>query len=284
MKLNLYKDLQKFHDDHINLLLEKEWLNNLIISNILYGLKNTYDDWLFGNLTVNNNIELIFLQRKPWKLLLYSLINEDLDNKLNYFVKEIYKIDKNINGVNSTEDIAQKFSNFYCSLSNKNPKIKIKMRILLLKQMKQGTLNKGLIFRNAELKDKNILKKFIYDFSYEIHHTKLNDEKIENLYNKYLDFGYYIIENDGKIVSQAAVVRKLINGKCLGAVYTPKEERNNGYCYNLIYRLCDELLKQKENKFICLYTEDYNEISNHIYMKKLDLKDNIIVLNLIFYK
>ena len=116
MKLNLYKDLQKFHDDHINLLIEKEWLNNLIISNILYGLKNTYDDWLFGNLTVDNNIELIFLQRKPWKLLLYSLINEDLDNKLNYFVKEIYKIDKNINGVNSTEDITQKFSNFYCSL------------------------------------------------------------------------------------------------------------------------------------------------------------------------
>ena len=87
------------------------------------------------------------------------------------------------------------------------------MRILLLKQMKQGTLNKGLIFRNAELKDKNILKKFTHDFSYEIHHTKLNDEKIENLYNKYLDFGYYIIENDGKIVSQAAVVKKLINGK-----------------------------------------------------------------------
>ena len=26
-------------------------------------------------------------------------------------------------------------------------------------------------------------------------------------------------------------------------------------------------LKKKENKFICLYTEDYNEKSNHIYEK-----------------
>lgn len=186
---------------------------------------------------------------------------------IEFFAKEIYKIDNNINGINSEEKIAKKFSDEYCSLSNKKQKIKIKMGILVLNKIIPNNLDNSLIFRKAEIKDKNILIKYINDFSVETSGEKKDNEKLEFLFNKYIKYGYYIIEKNGKIVSQAAIGRKLINGKCICSVYTPKEERNKKYSYNLISRLCDYLLNKEKDKFVCLYTDDYNKISNHLYEK-----------------
>lgn len=81
MKLNLYDNIQKFFDDHYSILLEKEYLNNLIITNIIYGIDNKINNWLYGNITYE--IQLIFLQRKPWKLLLCSLNEDDSINEKN---------------------------------------------------------------------------------------------------------------------------------------------------------------------------------------------------------
>ena len=145
---------------------------------------------------------------------------------IEFFAKEIYKIDNNINGINSEEKIAKKFSDEYCSLSNKKQKIQIKMGILVLNKIIPNNLDNSLIFRKAEIKDKNILIKYINDFSVETSGEKKDNEKLEFLFNKYIKYGYYIIEKNGKIVSQAAIGRKLINGKCICSVYTPKEERN----------------------------------------------------------
>jgi predicted GNAT family acetyltransferase len=181
--------------------------------------------------------------------------------------EELYTIDNNLNGINTEAEIAKKFSEFYCMLSNKKFKEKMKLRILVLTKMKEGKLKKNLTFRKAELKDKNILKKYIYEMTYEIFNKKKDDEEIEILFQKAMKSGFYIIEDNGKIVSQVAINSNLINGKSLGYVFTPKDERNRGYCYNLMYRLCEELLKNEENKFICLYTDDTNPISNHIYEK-----------------
>ena len=267
MKVNIYKEMKQFYDVHINILIKEEWINNLMIKNISYGLENNYDGWIFGNLLNNEKIDIIFLQRRPWKLLIYSLNNENLDNKLKFLAEEIYKVDNDLNGVNAETEISEKFSKFYCELSNKKFVEKMKLRILVLTKVKSGELNKNLNFRKAELKDKTVLKKYIYDMIYEIYGKKKEDDEIESYFLKVMKSGFYIIENNGKIVSQGAVNANLINGKSLGYVYTPKEERNKGYCYNLIYRLCEELLKKDENKFICLYTDDTNPISNHIYEK-----------------
>ena len=259
--------MKQFYDVHVKILIKEEWINNLMIKNISYGLENNYDGWIFGNLLNNEKIDIIFLHRRPWKLLIYSLNNENLDNKLKFLSEEIYKVDNDLNGVNAETEISQKFSKFYCQLSNKKFEEKMKLRILVLTKINPGELNNNLNFRKAELKDKIVLKKYIYDMIYEVFGKKKEHEEIESSFQKVMKSGFYIIENIGNIVSQAAVNANLINGKSLGCVYTPREERNKGYCYNLIYRLCEDLLKKGENKFICLYTDDTNPISNHIYEK-----------------
>ena len=89
--------------------------------------------------------------------------------------------------------------------------------------------------------------------------------------------GYYVLENKGKIVSQAALLRGLKKGKSISAVYTPKEERNNGYAYDLVYRISENTFDNGA-EYCVLYTDDTNPISNHVYEKvgykrKVDCED-----------
>ena len=92
----------------------------------------------------------------------------------------------------------------------------MKLRILVLTKVKSGNLNEKLIFRKAELKDKTILKKYIYDMIYELYNKKKEEEQLDSLFQKVMESGFYISENNGKIVSQVAVNANLINGKSLG--------------------------------------------------------------------
>lgn len=76
----------------------------------------------------------------------------------------------------------------------------------------------------------------------------------------------YILEKDGKIVTQAMIKRELKNGKCVSMVYTPKEERSKGYARTCVYLLSKKILEEGA-KFCVLYTDAKNPISNHVYEK-----------------
>ena len=58
----------------------------------------------------------------------------------------------------------------------------------------------------------------------------------------------------------------LSKGKSIGNVFTPKEERGNGYAYNIVYRLSKEFL-DSGLEYCVLFTDDSNPISNHVYEK-----------------
>ena len=54
-------------------------------------------------------------------------------------------------------------------------------------------------------------------------------------FERHFEMGSYVLEKDGKIVATAISNRHLTKGKSIGNVFTPKEERGNGYAYNLVY-------------------------------------------------
>lgn len=79
MKLIKYENIEDFVNENMDLILEKEWLNCLMVGNCFERLKQKSNDCLLTKITENNRTELIMLYRKPWKLLLYS----PTDNKSN---------------------------------------------------------------------------------------------------------------------------------------------------------------------------------------------------------
>ncbi|MBQ3407888.1 MAG: GNAT family N-acetyltransferase [Clostridia bacterium] len=273
-----YTNGQDFTNENLNLLLEKEWLNNLIVGNCQDSLNiDIDDDWILASIKNENKTELIMLYRKPWKLLMYSPTNNKSDELYQFVAKEIYKINSCLPGVNTESEIAKKFANYYCEISHQKPKLRIPMRILLLEHLAEPHLRSDVICRKATENDKVVLKQFSKDFHKEALHEEKSDEYLEESFYKNLEKDYYVLEKDGKIVAQTVSTRKLLYGKTISGVYTPKEERKKGYAYNLVYLVSKKFLDDGA-KYCVLFTDDSNPISNHIYEKigyerKVDVSD-----------
>ena len=266
MKFNKYEDINLFWNDTKELLEKDEWYNCLMIGNCIEGVGKGINDWFMTTITDNYNIELIMLYRKPWKLILYSPTNNYSDEILEFASSEIYKYDKELLGVNSEKSVANKFSKYYCDLSNMKYSVHTELRILLLENLEDGKLLEDITYRKCTLNDKDILIKYIQNFMKEALNEECDYEKAEEKFNKYLKNGYYVLEKDNKIVCQANISRIMKYGKCVSGVYTPKEERGKGYAYNLIYRISRDLIDSGD-KYCVLYTDDSNPISNHVYEK-----------------
>lgn len=266
MKFNLFKTVEEFAKQNLELLKEREWQNCLMVGNCIEGIEKGIDGWLLANVTEGNQTELIILYRKPWKLLMYSPTDNTSDELYKFAAEEIYRVDKELLGVNCEKEVANKFAKYYCEIANKKYKIHTPLRILVLEQLNRAVLDNDIVIRKAEKKDKEILKKFIKNFEYEALHEEYAEEQLENKYNEFVKRGYYIVEDKGEIVSQAVYSRKLGLGKSIGGVYTPKEHRGKKYAFNLVYRL-SEMAINNGAKYCVLYTDDQNPISNHIYEK-----------------
>lgn len=282
MELVKYDNIENFVNENMNLILEKEWLNCLMVGNCLDGMKEKPNDWLLAKVTENSKTELIILYRKPWKLLLYSPTNNKSDELFEFTAKEIYKIDANLLGVNSEKEIANKFAEYYCEISNLNFKTHKPLRILLLTDIEKANLNEELIFRKASISDKPILTKFIKTFYDDIGDKRYTNKEIEEKFDSYIKKEYYVIEDKGKIVSQTIFTRDLKKGKCISFVYTPEKERGKGYAYNLIYRVSKKALDEGA-EYCVLYTDDGNPISNHVY-EKIGYKRMVDCEDIEFYK
>lgn len=278
MKFVTYKNGQDFANENEKLLLEKEWLNNLMVGNCYDAINSVIDDsWLLASIKNDEKTELILLYRKPWKMLLYSPTNNTSDILYKFAAKEVYKINKNLPGVNTETSIGEKFAKYYCELANKICKLHLPMRILVLDQLASPQLRDDVSYRLATEGDKEILKQFTKEFYAEALHEEKTNEDLENEFYKNLNKGYYVLEKDGKIVSQTISSRKLKKGKCVSGVYTPIDERHKGYAYNLVYRVSKEFLDSGA-KYCVLFTDDSNPISNHVYEKigykrKVDTSD-----------
>jgi len=267
MEFKKYDNTKEFVEENEKLILEKEWLNNLMVANYQDFLKNGLDaSSLLAIVTDGGKTELIMLLRKPWKLLLYSPTG-NITNKLYKFAaEEVYKIDRNLPGVNTEKEIGKIFADEYCRIANKKRELHLEMRILVLEKLLKADLKDDVIYRKAEIKDKEILKRFTQEFYNEALNEVLTDEVLEEKFYNYLEKGYYVLEKNGKVVAQTVLSRALKNGKCVSGVYTPKEERGKGYAYNLVYRVSKEFLENGA-KYCVLFTDDSNPISNHVYEK-----------------
>lgn len=272
MKFKRYYKLQDFANENLDLLLEKEWLNNLIVGNIDSGIEEGMEDWekyLLARIEDDRgNPQLILLLRRPWNLVVYSPMNNKSDELYKYAAVECSKIYDDIPGINADVEVAEKFASFYCDLVNKIPKVRMPMRILLLEKINEVALRDDVVCRKATWDDKETLKKFIFEFNEEALHTTLTDEELESNIKKRLANGseYFVLEKDGKIVAQTTSSRRLKKGKCVSGVYTAKEARGQGYAFNLVYRVSKEYLDNGA-EYCVLFTDDTNPISNHVYEK-----------------
>lgn len=267
MEFKKYDNPKEFIEENEKLILEKEWLNNLMAGNYRDAEKYGIDEnWLLARVTDNGKTELIMLLRRPWKLLLYSPTDNKSDELYKFAAEEVYKVYDNLPGVNTEKEIGEKFAKEFCKLANKTLEKRFEMRILLLEKLSDAKLRDDVICRKATLQDKEILKGFLKEFHKEALNEEMSDEILEEKFQNYMEKGYFVLEKDGKIVAQTVSTRDLTKGKSVSSVFTPIEERGKGYAYNLVYRVSKEFLDNGA-EYCVLFTDDTNPISNHVYEK-----------------
>ena len=207
----------------------------------------------------------------------YTPTGNRTEELFEFAAKEVYKLDKEILGVNGDKELARKFAKYYCKEANIKYELQTKMRILLLEKIIKAKMNEEVTFRKAQITDKPILINYIKEFNKEALNEETTQEEAEKKYERYSKNGYYVLENKGKILAQASLRNGLKKGECVGGVYTAKDERNKGYAYNLVYRISEEAFNNGA-EYCVLFTDDTNPISNHVYEKigykrKMDCED-----------
>ena len=199
MEFKKYDDPKEFIKDNENFILEKEWLNNLMAGNYNDALNEDISEgWILARVTDKGQTELIILLRKPWRMLMYSPTNNKSEELYRFAAEELYKIDPELEGVNTEKDISQIFANEFCKIAGKEPKVRFEMRILVLDKLKEAELRDDVIFRKATEEDKETLKEYRRMFSEEALHETVSDEELEKKYERHFSMGYYILEKDGK--------------------------------------------------------------------------------------
>ena len=266
MEFIKYENIEDFMRENFELILEKEWLNCLMVGNCLEAQKIGIEGWLLAKVTQNKQTELIMLYRKPWKLILYSPTKNTSDELYKFAAEQIYKQDHRLLGVNAETEMAHKFARFYCEIAEQQYKKVKPMKILVLEKILSKQNVGEAVFRNATEQDRPILTQYIKEFYEEALNEEVSDEHVNQKFEEYLEKGYYFLEKEGKIVSQAVIGRTLIKGKSISGVYTPKEERGKRYAYDLVYTLSKKCLDEGA-EYCVLYTDAENPISNHMYEK-----------------
>lgn len=135
MEFIRYNNIEDFMRENFELILEKEWLNCLMVGNCLEGQKIGIEGWLLAKVQQNQTTELIILYRKPWKLIMYSPTNNLSDELYKFVAEEVYKVDSELLGVNAEKEIANKFAQFYCELSKQQYRLIKPLRILVLENL-----------------------------------------------------------------------------------------------------------------------------------------------------
>ena len=266
MEFIKYNNIDDFMKENFELILEKEWLNCLMVGNCMEAQKIGIEGWLLAKVTQNKQTELIMLYRKPWKLIMYSPTDNTSDELYKFVAEQIYSQDNRLLGVNAETEIARKFAQFYCEIAKQQYKLVHPMKILVLEKMLTKQNVNEAIFRKATEQDRLILTRYIKEFHEEALNEDVSDEHVNQKFESYLENGYYFLEKEGKIVSQAVIGRTLIKGKSISGVYTPKDERGKGFAYELVYALSKKCLDEGA-EYCVLYTDAENPISNHVYEK-----------------
>jgi uncharacterized protein len=76
--------------------------------------------------------------------------------------------------------------------------------------------------------------------------------------------GSVFLWEDGSTASMACLSRETPNGRAIGPVYTPPALRRRGHATRLVAELAQQVLASGKH-FVCLFTDDANATSNHIY-------------------
>jgi predicted GNAT family acetyltransferase len=269
MKLISYKTVKEFWAENKSLLLEREALSQLIITNVKQNLEEyTSKECLFGVVHDNSNVViLVFCNVAPFNLLIYT--SADGTDKESIHIVADYLIKENITirGITGNRAVVDIFNEYYSKRGGLQLEEHFSMDIMEIRKVKENKIVKGN-FRKATLADLELLVKWHMLSTLEMDNTELRYEEVKLRIEREIRRGdVFIYENQEHIpVSTASGIRKLHRGIAIARVYTPRDQRCKGYSTACMDGLSRYYLDHG-NEYCTLFVEKKNPSSNRVYKK-----------------
>lgn len=269
MKLVLYQTAQEFLDDYEAILLEEEAKHQLLIGN-LYHFKEQAalsKDNIFGVVVDKKKIHLFFVNAFPYNIQVYSPTKSK--NAFNLLAKHILSDHILYTGVNgSFEDT----NLFITAMEQENPKISFFQHLamdIMVSDSACKRYKRDLTFQLGKQEDMQIIWEYMIGFHQDCFLEPADREKIKTIVEDTIKAKrQYILKNSNNEILTIAMVskRRLVNGACISGVYTPPKYRSLGYSTFLMQELTNLLFK-KGHKFVTLFVDKSNPVSNKVYEK-----------------
>ena len=265
-------DLKKFNsaEDFLNSVeayLRKNEVENNIMLGVCINFKNKKEldkKNYFAVVEEQGEIKLAAMMTPPNNLTMYTE-EKNFSEAIKLVADNLIEEGWNVAGVVTSNELSKAFTDLWTSIIGCGIRKGMNMRIYELRQVNETKHNSGKL-RVATLEDLSLVQQWTYEMSVAIgehqsieHCSELAEKKIKEEY-------VYLWEHKGKVVSMAAKARPTKTGVVVNLVYTPKENRNNGYASSCVAAL-SQLLLDSGHSYCSLFTDLSNPISNSIYMK-----------------
>jgi len=270
MKIVFFENGQQFLDADESVMLENEAVFQLILANAAANHETPLSaDCYFGHAEQDGKPVLLFGKVGRYPLTVYQT-GESIEESVSLLVSALDERDWIPNEYNAGTPAADLFLD---ELKKRRPgltrTLHLAMDIMQMDEPGDIPVTEGTA-RLAREEDIPLVHRWSEEFAAFVEQDpefRLTDEQKERYSARVRNGAVWLFEApDGHAVSIASIARQLKTGCCVSGVYTPPHERGKGYAAANVLALSKAML-EKGSRFVTLYVDKTNPISNHVYKK-----------------
>lgn len=269
-----FYEAKAFYNATYPILLKHEVQNSLPLGNVVLGNKGGEPDgwrntknWYMSTVSDDaGNIRLVSIMTPPYNITMYETDNLPNDEALNCLCDNIFAENIAVPGITSENVLAERFAKIHTNKMNMKYKVHENMRIYILTEVNKDIPLIGHL-RKAEKRDMCFLPYWHNGFNSDCNMGSQDlNEAVSNIERVIEQGMLYLLEDNDMPVTMAAAQREIINGRCVGMVYTPPYFRKSGYATSCVAQVSQEVLDMGY-QYVSLFTDLSNPVSNSIYQK-----------------
>ena len=265
MQVSQLKNAVDFMDSVSEMLYANETENNLILGVAERLVRNpeTHQNPFYAVVRAEDgSLLLAALMTPPHNLILAG--EEGYQAGASALVDYIQAHPLDIPGVIAPARIASHFSKVWQNVTGQISQLHMRQKVYELRTVHLPPMSTGHC-RIAVAGDIQQVAEWLQAFETEAmgKSREVDSERVERLISKGQIF---VWDCDGAIVSMAMKTRPVTHSISVGGVFTPPEQRRQGYATALVARLSQHLL-DSGYQFVNLFTDLANPTSNSIYRK-----------------
>jgi len=270
MKIVFFENGQQFLDADEAVMLKNEAVFQLILTNAAANREMPFSaDCYFGHVEEDGKPVLLFGKIAGYALTIYQT-GEGVEEAVMLLASALDEQDWLPDQYNAGSPAADLF---FGELKKRRPELTrtlhLAMDVMQMDEANDIPVAAGTA-RPAREEDIPLVYRWSREFAAFVEQDpdfQLSDEQKERYAGRVRKGLVWLFEApDGEIVSIASVARQLNTGCSVSGVYTPPHERGKGYAAANVLALSRAML-EKGNRFVTLYVDKTNPISNHVYKK-----------------